>query len=92
MASVYYVGEDGHVLPFVRGFSAPTAREAWNTNFYVTNSGDGTIARIDQQGVVTPFLSCFQRAERSLWREHRRHHVDLRPSEDLKPVGELLGA
>ena len=57
MASVYYVGEDGHVLPFVRGFSAPTAREAWNTNLYVTNSGDGTIARIDQQGAVTTFLS-----------------------------------
>jgi sugar lactone lactonase YvrE len=54
---VYHVGEDGQALPFVHGFSAPTALEAWNTNLYVTNSGDGTIARIDQQGAVTTFLS-----------------------------------
>jgi hypothetical protein len=48
---VIYVGEDGQA-PAVRATasSAPTAIEAWNTNLYVTNSGDGTIARIDQQG------------------------------------------
>ena len=54
---VFEVLADGSTSLFASGFSFPTSIEAWGGEFFVSNSGDGTVSRIDNLGNDSVFLS-----------------------------------
>ena len=58
-SSVYEVQSDGTTSIFSTGFSYPTSIESYGNDLFISNSGDGTITKIDQSGNITPFLSGF---------------------------------
>ena len=58
-SSVYEVLSDGSTSIFSTGFSYPTSIESYGNDLFISNSGDGTITKIDQSGNITPFLSGF---------------------------------
>ncbi|HZU35488.1 MAG TPA: hypothetical protein VFA18_06260 [Gemmataceae bacterium] len=51
------VFSNGSTSVFASGFSFPTSVAAHGTNLFVTDSGDGTIRRVDSSGGVHDFLS-----------------------------------
>ena len=54
---VFEVLADGSTSLFASGFSFPTSIEALGGEFFVSNSGDGTMSRIDNLGNDSVFLS-----------------------------------
>jgi len=57
--TVYQVYSDGTRSVLATGFSYSTSLEAWGNDLYISNSGDGTISKIDSSGNVSTFLSGF---------------------------------
>jgi len=58
-SNVYQVGTGGALSVYASGFSYPTSIESVGNDLYVSNSGDGTISKIDAIGNISTFLSGF---------------------------------
>jgi len=56
-SNIVQVAPDGSTSIFSTGFSYPTSIVAVGNQLYVTNSGDGSIVRVNASGVVSPFVS-----------------------------------
>jgi DNA-binding beta-propeller fold protein YncE len=56
-SAVYQIASDGTATLYASGFSYPTSMDVWNDELYLSNSGSGTISKIDAQGNVTTVLT-----------------------------------
>jgi sugar lactone lactonase YvrE len=58
-SSILEIAPNGSASIFSSGYSFPTSLEALGNTLFVTNSGDGTISRVNESGIASTFLSGF---------------------------------